>query len=78
MLMTSHYEREVKTCVAPWRELLGHEGADGVLGAYDVTLQVRREGTCDKLLGLSPILTGTKGGDIRQTSQGYVFTFAVF
>ena len=30
--------------LAPWRELFGHRGADGVLVAYDVTLRARRGG----------------------------------
>ena len=68
---------DVSPAVAPWRELFGHQGADGVLVACDVTLRVGREGTCDKCLGPSPNPTSTKGGDIRH-SKGFVLTSTVF
>ena len=64
--------------LAAWRELFGHQGAKGVLVADDVALRARREGTDDKLVGLSPNPTSTTGGETRQTSKGCIFTSTVF
>ena len=41
-------------------------------------MPARRDGTCNRILGLSPNLTSTKGGDIRQTFEGYVLLLQCF